>query len=256
MKTIIFLSVLAMLASCSKPSSSRSKIAGTGPDTQTFPNHPTEPGVLPVDNDQDQTQDQSQTNGGTELTTRYVGDNIVLIPGGSNLGTITIRGEDADFLYRKLRIKAVKTGEGKSKDMARVGKHVECSNNSECSININYKNADVIEKENQGKKSKKLVLRSKGYTGTNLVVHGRARKAIITITGKDAKNLYKLIKLGSVNVSEEGKVLEVKTGRSEAPLKCQIEKAEVAKDDIYSCSVTLNSGTGAVLVEEDKNEEE
>lgn len=253
MKSVLFLTVLAMLASCSKSSSS-GKGSLPSPDQQGRPSQGTD--IFPLDPGQNQDQTQND-NRETSLTRTYEGTNLTLKPGKDSLGIVKLTSSDADFLYRKLRIKAVKVAEGKgSKDKMRIGKHVQCSTNSECLLNINYQNAEVLEQDNQGDRQKVLVLHSKSYKGDNLTVKGRSRQAIIELNGNDAKQLYQLIDLGAEDaLGEDGSILKVKTGRGQSPLKCQVNKAPRPSDDSYNCTITLDSTTGTVEAIEEAVEE-
>lgn len=253
MKTIIMLSALAILStSCSKSPRSKSPVLGGGtPGTTTNPSTPGE--SLPPMNpgqDQDQSQDDQTQNNGSGISTSYSGSNVTLkFPSAKAEGKIIIRDQDAARLFKRLAIKEEKRGEGKSKISFKVAKHVECSS-EECVLNINYRDGGVVanSEEKIGKHKGKFLPSLLTYNGDNLRIVGTKKDAYITLSGNDAKALYKAMSMGATSSYEGEKILDTKVGVGDAPITCVKEKAASEADDSFSCSVKLHAANGIVEI--------
>lgn len=248
MKTIFLLSALIVLSACSK--SPRSKAPGLtgapGPDnTNTI-----EPDIRPIDVDQDQGQNDQSQDEEFRLRTTYSGANVTLkYPSLKSEGKIIIRDKDASRLFKRLAIKEEKRGEGKSKISFKVAKHVECSE-SECVMNINYKDGEVVanSEDKIGKKKGKFLPSLLTYNGENLKIVGTKKDAYITVTGKDAEALFYSMQVGESSSSEGEKIIGIKAGAGEAPITCKNEKGVERKDDMITCSVKLHAANGIVEI--------
>lgn len=242
MKKIILLSALLAISACSKSPRSKSPSVGGTPGST---NPTVTPDIKPVDEDQDQDQSQNdQTQ--TETNTNYQSPNIRLTKGQ---GEIILLDRDAKRLFDRLAIEKEKRGEGKSKESFKVSKHIECSAES-CVMKINGKDGEVIPnaEEKIGKHKGKFLPSLRTYSGDNLTIIGRKKDAIISLTGKDAKALYKTMAMSSTSSYEGEKMIDTKVGVGEAPITCKKEKGASENEDSFTCSVKLHAATGVVEI--------
>lgn len=236
MKLLLVLTMLATLASCSK----EQKKKGPGIFAPITGETTTQP---PLDTDTDPTDDtQTQADSNGDLLKPYQGPILSLSAGKDGDGKIIIIGKDAGRIYSRLAIKA-EGGKGKAK--TKVAKHISCTEEA-CTMNINYKDADVKANEEVGEHVRKIILIPKSYRGDNFTLHGRSKVGVITLGGVDAKTLFESMKVPTGMITENSKSFEEKKGLGEAPIACR-KQTDIA-EAVFNCEIKFNAPDGVVFI--------
>lgn len=236
MKYLLVLSLAVALASCNKHSGSSSpKIGGVQP---VVPDNGSNSVIVPNDPNQNQTQTQTTPDASTPQKA-FEGMNVA-IDYAKSTAKITIKKEDAQYLFKRLAI-AVE-GKTETSQGSKTGKHVKCENQA-CSLSINLKEAEVTANEKVGARVSKRFPPVLSYKGENLKVNNLKKVATITVEGKEAELLFKAIVVKEV-VGSDKDVME-KKGIGEAGMICSqtTEEAKVS----HRCQVRFHVVDGSVI---------
>jgi hypothetical protein len=236
MKYLLLLSLAMTLASCSKHSGNAGPKFGAS--EPVIPDNGSSSVITPNDPSQNQTQTQTNPDGTTSQKA-FEGMNVA-IDYAKSTAKITIKKEDAQYLFKRLAI-AVE-GKTESSQGSKTGKHIKCENQV-CSLSINLKEAEVVANEKVGERVSKRFPPIFGYKGENLKVNNLKKLGTITVEGKEAELLFKAIVVKEV-VGTDKDVME-KKGIGEAGMICSQETDEAKVT--HSCEVRFHVVDGTVI---------